>query len=103
MGLLAGVQGSGYCSTAISMIDSLWLSNTAQYGGALYADEGCSLTVHNTTFGNNYAQVPRPTLYLIRSVVAALGSHFCNHSMNSIYGPVFRRIELQDTCLESLL
>ena len=58
--LFAGVQGCGYCSTAISMVDSLWQSNMALYGGALYVDEGCSLTVHNTTFSSNYAQVPRP-------------------------------------------
>jgi predicted outer membrane repeat protein len=54
------------------MVDSLWLSNVAQYGGALYADEGCSLSVHNTTFGSNYAQVSRSSLPpVVDGVVAA--------------------------------
>ena len=55
----AGVEGSGFCSTSLRMVDSLWLSNTAQYGGALYAAQGCNLAVHNTTFASNYAQVRR--------------------------------------------
>jgi len=61
----AGVQGSGFCSTSLRMADSLWLANTAQYGGALYAGQGCNLAVHNTTFANNYAQVrPRDNILL---------------------------------------
>ncbi len=55
--LAAGVQGSGFCSTSLRMADSLWLANTAQYGGALYAVQGCKLAVYNTTFARNYAQV----------------------------------------------
>ena len=53
----AGIQGSGFCSTSLRMADSLWLANTAQNGGALYAVQGCNLAVHNTTFASNYAQV----------------------------------------------
>ena len=51
------MKGSGFCSTSLSMVDSLWVSNTAQYGGSLYAVQGCDLTVYNTTFARNYAQV----------------------------------------------
>ena len=66
------------------MVDSLWLSNTAQYGGALYADEGCSLTVHNTTFASNYAQVPRSDPGLHWSLAAAL-KHGVDHCNNTAY------------------
>ena len=34
-----------------------WSNNTAEYGGAIYATQGCDLTVFNTTFESNYAQV----------------------------------------------
>lgn len=39
------------------MRGSTWRGNSAQQGGAIYATEGCRLTVSDTAFDSNHAQV----------------------------------------------
>lgn len=58
----SGAKGSGFCSTNVTMKNCHWINNTAKFGGAIYATQGCDLKVYNTTFEKNFAQVPFPRL-----------------------------------------
>ena len=53
----AGTKGCGYCASTIRMTNTTWRGNNAQQGGAIYAIEGCRLTIADTTFEGNHAQV----------------------------------------------
>ena len=69
----------------VTIAQGYFIKNRAQLGGAIYADNGSVINIHNTTFYSNYAN----SSYFDPEVVAAGGAlyaaHNCTVAINESY------------------